>query len=387
MLDYLMVGVLAGIITGVLPGLHANTISFFILLSDYNDLNILFFTVGMLVSHNFFDFLPSIFLSAPEEGTSLSVSVGKKWLLKGKGWEAIRITSIGCLTSLILSALLSPALILFLPWLHNNFHQITGLLLGAISLHLLLREKKFWRALTIFLLAGVLGFITLKNYLIPHPLMALLTGLFGMSSLIESIKNKARIPEQIKVYGNELTRKELITGSLKGSLSSIILGFVPAIGPSQASLLVDDSQKSDEELLAGLGGVNTSDIVMSVIAMLSINKARSGALEVVQQKIVLSPDLLTSLMFSCLVAGVASFCLLRLIGPRFTKALRKINYQKTCVITLVMLCVIITLFNGWAGLLIAGCGALIGLLAKNVRKSQLMGALIMPTLHFFFFSS
>ncbi|MBR9677688.1 MAG: hypothetical protein GOU97_00090 [Nanoarchaeota archaeon] len=380
-----LLGVLAGVVTGVIPGLHVNTISFFILLSSTTNTGLIFFTIGMLVSHNFFDFLPSIFLSAPEEATSLSVSVGKKWLLKGKGWEAIKIANLGGLCSLLISVLLSPLLLLFIPFLYNNFSYLTGVILAGVSLHLLLKEKNFWKAVTVFVMAGTLGFITLRTHLLPHPLMALLTGLFGMSSLLESLKEKTVIPKQIRVYGNELTKKELMTGSLKGSLSSILLGFIPAIGPSQASLLVDDTRKSDEELLVGLGGVNTSDIILSLIALFTIGKARSGALKVLQDKFVFENIFFFYLMIACFVSAIASFILIKLIGPWFVKFFEKMNYQKLCSAMLVFLCILILAFNGWEGLIVSITGALIGFYAKGVRKSQLMSALMVPTLFYFFF--
>ena len=154
------------------------------------------FIVSMAITHTFIDFIPSVFLGCPDTDTELSVLPGHDLLKKGQGYQAITLTSYGSLISVFTLILISfPAILIiskiyiFIPFL------IPGLLIFA-SFFLISREKKKFSALLAFLLSGFLGLCVLNLDSLKEPLLPLLTGLFGASMLITSIKNKTRIPKQ-----------------------------------------------------------------------------------------------------------------------------------------------------------------------------------------------
>lgn len=115
-----ILGALTGVFTGIIPGLHINMVA--TLLLSFSGFVVNFplfwmcFIIAMAISHNFFDFIPSIFLGAPEEGNSLSALPGHKFLLEGRGLEAIKLASIGCLGGIIISLVLYPVFITLLPF-------------------------------------------------------------------------------------------------------------------------------------------------------------------------------------------------------------------------------------------------------------------------------
>ena len=80
----------------------------------------------MAITHTFTDFLPSIFLGAPDEDTALSTLPGHRFLLKGKGYGAVRLTLIGSFFGLLVALALSPIFIValpyFYPWLVKSLH-------------------------------------------------------------------------------------------------------------------------------------------------------------------------------------------------------------------------------------------------------------------------
>ncbi|MEM4248135.1 MAG: tripartite tricarboxylate transporter permease, partial [Candidatus Nanoarchaeia archaeon] len=98
----LLLGVCAGSITGLTPGIHTNTVAALVLaglpfLSAHFSFTALgVFLVTMVIVHSFLDFIPSIFLGAPDEGeTALSVLPGHKLLLEGQGYKALKLTVVG----------------------------------------------------------------------------------------------------------------------------------------------------------------------------------------------------------------------------------------------------------------------------------------------------
>src|SRR3972149_11631986 len=112
LLLFLLLGILAGTFTGLIPGIHINLIGAalvsgsFSILAGINPIYLVVFIVAMSISHVFLDFIPSIFLGAPEDGTELSVLPGHEMLKKGQGFQVIHLASIGCLYGLFIFLLL-----------------------------------------------------------------------------------------------------------------------------------------------------------------------------------------------------------------------------------------------------------------------------------------
>ena len=110
---------LVGVISGLLPGLHVNSIALILLsvsgsivalcspLSAYGISEqfivvlICGFIVSVSVSHAFHDSIPTTFLGAPEEDTALSVLPAHALLLQGRGYEAVVFSAIGSLGAIV----------------------------------------------------------------------------------------------------------------------------------------------------------------------------------------------------------------------------------------------------------------------------------------------
>ena len=96
-----------------------------------------------------------------------------------------------------LSAWLSTRRNIFLiPKIYPFLQRMMGLFLIWIAILLIYNEKESKiKAIMIFILAGFLGLASL-NLDIKQPLLPLLTGLFGTSTIIHSIKSKTIVPKQ-----------------------------------------------------------------------------------------------------------------------------------------------------------------------------------------------
>ena len=123
MLLALIIGVLAGTISGVTPGIHINLISavllavssFLLVKFAITPIVLVVFLVSMAITHTFVDFVPSIFLGAPDEDNFLSILPGHEMLIKGEAYSAVVYTLYGSLSALAIILIFSPIFFYFLP--------------------------------------------------------------------------------------------------------------------------------------------------------------------------------------------------------------------------------------------------------------------------------
>ena len=119
---FTILGVLEGVGTGLIPGIHVNNVALLVYVSQATlsgailslfgwaspssgDIALMLSSLilSTAVSHTFISFAPSVFLGAPDETTALSVLPGHRMLLRGKGFEAVLLTARGCLYGFIIS--------------------------------------------------------------------------------------------------------------------------------------------------------------------------------------------------------------------------------------------------------------------------------------------
>jgi len=383
---YVFLGILFGIITGLTPGLHPNTIAAIAVGFSFNPFLISVVIISAAITHTFLDFIPSIFLGAPDPGTAMSVLPGHELMMKGRGYEAIKLTVVGGIVSLIITIIILPGLILFIKNFYDIIRTSIPWLLIIISSYMFLKDKKIW-GIVVFTLAGVFGYIVLRNNFIGDMvLFPMLTGLFGISTIIYSLRRKTKIPEQGKDVEN-VEKNEYLLGGLIGSLSGILVGLLPGIGSAQASFLSREIIKdnSNRKFMIAIGGVNTTVAILSLLALWLIGTPRSGVASVVGRLLDLSfGDVVVFMGVMIMASGIAGLITI-LIGKKSVHFFKKINYIHLNVMIIVLLAVMIFVFTGLWGLLIASLSTVIGLFCifSGTRRTYLMACLIVPTVLFF----
>src|SRR3989339_407033 len=199
----IFIGVGAGVITGLTPGIHINLVSALLvgfsgyLLGITSGVSLAVFIIAMGITHTFLDAIPSIFLGAPDEDMVMGVLPGHKLLLEGKGYEAVKLTVIGSLLSLIGTLFLVIIMLPFVPSMYNFLQPYLGYLMIIVVVHMILKEKKIDKILWasfVFFISGVLGIIVLGLPNLSQPLLPMLSGLFGISTLITSLWQNVKIP-------------------------------------------------------------------------------------------------------------------------------------------------------------------------------------------------
>jgi len=384
-------GTALGVLTGILPGLHPNTVfvlvlSLAVFFSGFPVIYTLVFIIALSISNVFLDFIPSILFGAPDPDNCLSVLPGHQMLMDGRGYEAVLLSALGGLAAIILTLLTLPLLLFVIPGIYSHIHPAIHILLIAVVGWMVWTEqglKKIW-ALAVFLLAGIFGMIALNTLPSSLSLFPALTGLFGFSGLIVSFYGKSRLPEQKKTA-------RIQTGSMKGAVTGwfagMLAGLLPGIGSSQAAVVTGQAFRTKtKDFLVSLGGINAANIIFTLVAFYTLGKTRSGAVSAIAQ---LTPSLsINELMLLMVVAMTTAFVsvilTLKTAGLAITH-IHSISYRKLNLSIIIFLLAAVILLTGPLGLLISFSGTLLGIAAikLGIKRSHMMGFLIFPTIIYF----
>ena len=401
-----LLGIGIGTITGMTPGIHVNTAGAIlfavstILLSFVSPEFLCVLMVSMSIAHALLEFVPSMLLGVPEEGTALSVLPGHKMVLEGRSKEAIRIVSIGGFGAIIVTILLLPIFAIVLPPTYELLKPVTWILLLIASIYLIYKVtstlKGFLWSLLLFILSGILGWIIFQAPLSSGiSLMCVFSGLFGISTILFSLNDNSTIPHQNKFYELDLDNakiKSIITGGTTGA----ILGFLPGFGPAQGSVIaqsVSGQSNNDDEnttnFLLVISGLNTSDCLFSLIAIYLIGNPRSG-IAVYMSYLISEFNLshLIAFIFASLISVSLSLALCLKLGDSFSKLMSGIDYRKLSIAVIILQVILLYIFGlyyqaplPYLTLMLVTSTAM-GLLPHylDVGKSHLMGVLIIPAI-------
>lgn len=396
MLDILIsivIGCLLGIVTGLAPGIHINLVSLLaltfspFLLRFTSPLNICISLASMSITHTFLDAIPSIFLGAPNQDQILSALPGHRMLLEGQGYQAVMLTLVGSLFSLILVILASPLLIILVNKFYPLIKSYIGYILLIVVCFLIFKESnsKLW-AIIVFLLAGVLG-ITVFNLNLKDPLFPMLSGLFGLSTLVISVYEDSFIPEQ-RIYFPHIEPSEATQAVSSSVLTSSLVSFLPGLGPAQAAILGSQITRnlSIRGFLILTGGLNTVNMLVAFLALYVISKARNGSVVVISKilKTFTLNHLVLFIAVSLISAAIATLLTIYL-SRIFSNIISKVNYKILCFSILIFIVILCFILSGPLGFLVLLTSTSLGVIPhlKEIGKNHLMGCLLLPIILFF----
>ncbi len=418
-------GICLGIVTGLIPGIHVNTVSFLIisslgaisifvssLLSGFAPttsellLLISMLVIGCLITHTFLNFIPATYFGAPEGETALSVLPAHRMLLEGRGYEAIKASALGSFAATFIALLLIlPArLVMGDPVnLYDKLVPFIPIILFIVVFVLSFQEgrslldyKPKLVAGGLFLLSGLLGFVVLsptgmysqnvtfvEQEGIPTTsvmLFPMFTGLFGISNLLISLMDNPDVPDQkIEDVNIRLGKKSKVRGVVTGTLSGGLVGWLPGVTAAAATTVTgmftpnDQSQeKSSREFITAVSAVDTSCAIFTLVALFIILRARSGAMQAVLRlnedniqewsSIMNVPGLFLLLLFAVVLSAAVAYLLTLSLGKSFAGVHQKVEYGKLSKGIIVFLIILILALSGPMGLVIAVISTAIGVI-------------------------
>lgn len=400
------IGISIGTVTGTIPGIHVNTAGAILFASSTFLLTFIspeflcVVMVAMSIAHALIEFVPSMLLGVPQEGTATSILPGHRMVLQGRSKEVIRIVSVGGFGGIIVTILMLPVFAVALPILHEASKPFTWMILLVASIYLTYRltrtTRDFLWSLLLFVLSGILGWIIFQT---PIPsgvsLMCTFSGLFGISTILFSLNDSSTIPHQNPFYELDLDWgkfKSIFAGGITGA----ILGFLPGFGPAQGTVIAqaasgtnDNDDDDTVNFLLATSGLNVSDCLFSLIAIYIIGNPRSGIAVYMSYLISeMSLNHLAIFIFASLIAVSVSLVLSLKLGDSFSRLMSGVDYKKLSIGVILLQILILYVFIfyyraplGYMTLALITSTAM-GMLPHyiGVGKSHLMGVLIIPAI-------
>jgi len=382
-----LAGIIVGIITGLTPGIHINLVSAivvsFLPITSLDPLSGALFIVTLAIAHTIIDFIPSIYLGAPNDETALTVLPSHQMLKEGKGHEAAVLALKGTFVGAALAIAVAPLIIIFSAQTMPALSKTVPFIIIFLISYLLLREKKIVPAIVVFLLSGLLGYLTL-NIPVKEPLLPLLSGLFGAAGLLSGMTDKVTLVKQ-KIEPVKVNTSTKDLGAYTGIAS--LFSILPALGSGYASLVSAEVKENDSrKFIYSVGLMNMFIMISSFSFVYATQKARTGAAAAIAT--LLDKPQLSTIIIILVVCLLAAFFCMKVgikISEKSAQYITNIRYDILSVCALVLMTSIVLIFSNLLGLIVFLTGAAIGTFTihSGVRRTTMMGCLIIPTLLYY----
>jgi putative membrane protein len=284
-------GVMLGTISGLLPGIHVNTMAGGLLslqvalIPVFGPEMLAAAMVAALVTHTFLDSIPSTFLGIPDADTAVSVIPAHALCLEGHGEEAVRISALGSAAGFLAALPVALALLVLAPLFQGYLDWGVAIILIGVAGYLVLFAESPLYAGLVFLVSGALGLFTFHfSFLGSGPfgfsglLMPLLSGMFGISLLL--LSGKGAIPDQY-FDGIQISRHGMLRSGLSGTIAGLVVGWLPGLSSASANAVVAsvaDYERDRRGYLFATSAANTVNAVAGLVAFYAIARTRNGVM-------------------------------------------------------------------------------------------------------------
>jgi putative membrane protein len=387
------IGVVLGSISGLLPGIHVNTLAAGLLalqaalIPVFGTEMIAAAMIAALVTHTFLDIIPSTFLGIPDADTAISVIPSHALCLEGKGEEAVRIAALGSAWGFLVALPLLLTLILVAPAIQGFLDWGIGIILTGIAAYLILSGESPLHALVIFLFSGALGIFSFHfSYLGSGIagsfgiLMPLLSGLFGISLLL--VAGSGKVPEQ-KFSEISLPGKTMVRGGVSGAAAGVVVGWLPGLSNATANAVIASVTSYGREprrYIFATSTANTVNAMVGLAALYAISRTRNGVM-VALSSLEIPP--LADLLAASAVAAVFSYLLtVTLAGSAWRMG--GIEKKNLYMVVIMFVTLLTFLLCGPFGLMVLALATGLGLAIKYLNIPQVygIGSIMVPVIIF-----
>ena len=400
------IGILIGTTTGIIPGIHVNTAGAILfassgaLLTQVSPEFLCVLMVSMSIAHALIEFVPSMLLGVPQEGTATSILPGHRMVLEGRAKEVIRIVSVGGFGAIIVTIIMLPLFSIALPILHDTIKPYTWMILLVASVYLTYsltaNFRDFLWSMLLFILSGILGWILFQTPITSGvTLMCIFSGLFGISIILFSLNDSSTLPHQNPFYELNIDYNKF-KSIFAGGITGAILGFLPGFGPAQGTVIAqavsgtnDNNDDDTVNFLLATSGLNISDCLFSLMAIYIIGNPRSGIAVYMSYLISeMNMNHLIIFIFASLLAVSVSLAVSLKLGDSFSRLMGMVDYKKLSIGVILLQILILYIFIFYYKAPIAYMtialitSTALGMLPHyiGVGKSHLMGVLIIPAI-------
>jgi len=383
-------GVGLGTVSGLIPGLHANTLAL-LLASTAGQVPgpRLYVGAAMLaagVTHTFLDVVPALALGVPDPAMAAGALPSHRLVIEGRGREALRLSALGSGGAVLLAAPLSVPVTLLMEQFYPFVSAHLSLFLGGIAGLLVITESGISRRVgaTLSVLAsGGLGLVVLDapaSGVLPvaDVLVALFSGLFGAPILLAAIDGEGVPPQADPAVTTP--RRAVAALAVVGTLCGAVVGYLPGVSSAVAATLALGltSARGPRAFVVTTSGVNTATAIFALFALVTFGDPRTGVLVALDRAAV--PLALPSLLAAVAIAAVVSAALVPLLGDRYLRTVGRLDPAWLSVGVLAGLVGLAAVFAGPLGIGIFAAATLVGHIPPwfRCRRANLMGVLLVP---------
>lgn len=436
-------GSVIGCFTGLIPGLHPNTVA--ILFVSIPGLTPYFgeivsasgcqedwagavvagtFLVGVLFSHSFVEIIPTAKMGISGDDTAVALLPSQRLFAAGRGDLIVDAVSIGGLVAvgLFAFALFPIRAAMGDPLgLYAHMNPFMALLLIVICGLVLCGERRrgrLGRSLTLFILSGLLGLFILRFQVPSYVtntifgstwnsgessfLLPVFSGFFAIPAIMLSSGSKRIGPIGIRRREMVEDRGTVIRPLVRGILPSILVGWIPGITNAYATALSFSFKRGRSRhilesyrYLITYSAVNIGGALNALLALSTINRSRNGTLEAISgflgsdstawSSFPEPPFCLFYFLLSACIASVigSTFCVL--IGRRLLTRSGNGPGKKTRYSVIFFLLCLVLWSSGPVGYavlfpcILLGCWAIV----SSSPRIHLMGFLLLPVIAYF----
>ncbi|MEW5760995.1 MAG: tripartite tricarboxylate transporter permease [Candidatus Thermoplasmatota archaeon] len=413
-----LLGLLISIVISLIPGLHIYNviaITMLIVFSAYwlfdvcPGIVITSFMVGMVVSFSVLFTVSSNFFQPADESYRFIILPHEKYLLDGRGYEAVLIVGLGSLIAILFISITFPIFGTYISALRNLLIPNMFWILGAIILFILMSEwpKDFGIAKTkkerimdgwipilmgylSFILAGLLGIFIFYKNIIPvessfQSLMPVFIGLFAIPSQICALIANVEIPKQNVCKSVDIEFHDVFRGGVCGVVAGFFASITPSLTPGPSLLVTGHAtaQGGDKQFMLAGGAARVMYYVGAILLFfLPDVYVRKGGAAINISLFFLPETLAEFFLIGGIIAivGFLSFIILIYFSRLCIYLVSKVPYKLFSLVGMVVLITLVAYVTSWQGIIIMVVASLIGLIPVfwHTRRISLLSVLLVP---------
>lgn len=373
---FAVLGALVAVPISVVPALHIYNVAGFLILGTAalgpimppEHLAMLF--LGMVTAYAILNTIPSIFFSTPDESLVFIVLPGQKYLMQGRGYEAVALTGIGSLGGVAVLLLLTPLAPHLFPALRAILQRHLHWILWTVIAFMVMSEwpkgsdrapagwRRWWdgwrnlvAGLATFVLSGLLGFVLMYRSILPvhaayQNLLPAFVGLFAVPWVLQNLLARVELPPQHIASDVDAPVGLVGRGVFAGALGGLFAAFFPVVTGGIGGLLAGHAtaQRDDRLFILSQGA---SKVVYYVGGFLlffvpGLYLTRGGMawmLSTLWQSY--TPQSYYLAVAAVLLSGVLSYFLLLALTRGVVRVMGSIRYRSLSIVVLVVLIVVV----------------------------------------------
>ncbi len=414
LIGFAILGTIVGGLVGLVPGLHVyNVAGLALLLFSSGQLGIsdealTFLLIGMTVGWTTLNHLPAVFLFAPDDSSVVAVLPATKFLLQGRGREAVLLMGLGGLVATASLLLLAPLLDAWLRPIRAIIQPHTHWMIVSVIAFMLLgewprvgdREATPLRRLAAawgylgagiltFSLSGLFGLVLMTRSPLAienafQNLLPAFVGLFTLPGLLQIGLMGYPPPPQTR-HTFDAQPSEVLRGGLTGTLGGLFASVMPVVSGGIGGLLAGHATaiRGDRLFIISQGASKTTYFLGSLLLLFvpGVGLTRGGMAWMLTSTFVPFGWRLFALCVSAIgICAILAFGLLWVSSHKMSQLVAHIRPRAVAFSAGLIAIATTGVFTGVAGLAVMLVGTSIGLIPVFVggRRMNCLGVLLLP---------